>query len=397
MVIRPYKSQKLRLKIYYLSFERQVFFMSNIILFFATLFLAYSNGANDNFKGVATLFGSQTTNYKIAIAWATLTTFLGSCCSIFLADKLLKNFSGKGLVPDAIANASDFHLAVAIAAGLTVMLATQTGFPISTTHGLTGALVGAGLVAVGTQVNFAALGNSFFLPLLLSPLIAILLGTAIYGIFHSLRVYLGIEKEWCVCVGNKRQLIPVAEIGSGNVSQCSTTPDLAIDTTENCIERYQGKFLGINSQQLVNFSHFLSAGIVSFARGLNDTPKIVSLILIVQTFSIPGEMLAIALGMACGGLINSRKVAETMSKKITTMNHGQGFSSNLVTGMLVIAASQYGLPVSTTHVSVGSIFGIGLVSRKANPNVFYQILLSWLLTLPIAALLSGLIYWILHR
>lgn len=82
-----------------------------------------------------------------------------------------------------------------------------------------------------------------------------------------------------------------------------------------------------------------------------------------------------------------------MSKKITIMNTGQGFSANLVTGFLVIAASRYGLPVSTTHVSVGSIFGVGLISRKANARVFYQILLSWILTLPIAALLSASIYW----
>ena len=70
-----------------------------IILFLTTCFLAYANGANDNFKGVATLFGSGTTSYRSAIRWATFTTFMGSVCSIFLAEQLLKNFSGKGLVP----------------------------------------------------------------------------------------------------------------------------------------------------------------------------------------------------------------------------------------------------------------------------------------------------------
>jgi PiT family inorganic phosphate transporter len=91
------------------------------LLFLATLFLAYSNGANDNFKGVATLFGSQTTSYKTAIVWATLTTFAGSICSVFLASALVKSFSGKGLVPDAIANGTDFHLAIALSVGITVM------------------------------------------------------------------------------------------------------------------------------------------------------------------------------------------------------------------------------------------------------------------------------------
>lgn len=100
--------------------------------------------------------------------------------------------------------------------------------------------------------------------------------------------------------------------------------------------------------------------------------------------------------MAIGGLLNARNVAETMSKKLTQMNAGQGLSANLITGVLVIAASTLGLPVSTTHVSVGAIFGVGLISRKANARVFSQILLSWLLTLPIAALLSGCFYWLLH-
>src|ERR1700749_4003912 len=106
-----------------------------IVLFIATLFLAYSNGANDNFKGVATLFGSGTTNYKAAITWATVTTFAGSITSLFLAETLLKNFSGRGVVPNELAASPQFVLAVGLGAGLTVMLATLIGFPISTTHG----------------------------------------------------------------------------------------------------------------------------------------------------------------------------------------------------------------------------------------------------------------------
>ena len=100
---------------------------------------------------------------------------------IILATALLKNFSGKGLVPDAIADTGSFHLAVALGAALTVILATVTGFAISTTHGITGALTGAGLAAIGMQLNFASLGKSFFIPLLLSPLIATILGIILYG------------------------------------------------------------------------------------------------------------------------------------------------------------------------------------------------------------------------
>jgi len=83
-----------------------------------------------------------------------------------------------------------------------------------------------------------------------------------------------------------------------------------------------------------------------------------------------------------------------MSQRITRMNHGQGFTANLVTSLLVILASRWGLPVSTTHVSVGSLIGIGLVNRKAHLHVIRSVILSWLVTLPVAAVLAGLIWWL---
>ena len=368
-----------------------------ILIFVATVFLAYSNGANDNFKGVATLFGSETTNYKAAIWWATITTFAGSIASVVLAQALLKNFSGKGLVSEAIANTNEFHLAVAIGAGLTVMLATVTGFPISTTHSLTGALTGTGLMAIGKQLNFAALGKSFFVPLLVSPLVAIVLGAVFYSLLRGIRLVLGIDKAWCVCRENKQQLIPVAIGTKGNILQSVITPDipkLTINTQEKCSQKYLGKLLGIDSQKIVDFCHFISAGVVSFARGLNDTPKIVALLLTVTAFSIRGGMFAVGLGMAIGGLINAKKVAQTVSKKVTTLNPGKGLAANLVTGFLVIFASRLGVPVSTTHVSVGAIFGVGTISQSANFSVFARVLMSWILTLPIAAILSAAVYFL---
>ena len=135
---------------------------------------------------------------------------------------------------------------------------------------------------------------------------------------------------------------------------------------------------------------------MSFARGLNDTPKIVGLLIIINTLEIQWSMIIIALIMAIGGLINAKKVGVTISKKITPMNSGQGFTANLVTGLLVTTASIHGMPVSTTHVSVGSIFGIGTVTKKADRNTIGKILLSWLLTLPIAAIISALLFRILQ-
>ncbi|MFQ5631293.1 MAG: anion permease [bacterium] len=369
-----------------------------LFLFLATIFLAYSNDANDNFKGVATLFGSDTTDYRKALGWATITTFLGSVCSVFFAQALLRHFTGKGLVPDVVTGSPEFATAVALGAGLTVILATITGFPISTTHSITGALVGAGFGAVGAQVNFAVLGSKFFAPLLLSPLMAVVLGSLFYLGFRYVRIRMGVTKEMCVCVGEKEQVVPLLppSEGAGALAfRSNLAPAIAIDTTQNCTTRYTGRLVGMPVQKLLDFLHFVSAGVVSFARGLNDTPKIVALLLVLQAFDVQLGMAVVGVAIAIGGLLNARKVAQTISKKITPLNHGQGFTANLVTGLLVIFASRFGMPVSTTHVSVGSLFGLGLVTRSGSRGVITKILLSWLLTLPVAALASGIFYWVL--
>lgn len=355
-----------------------------ILLFIGALFLAYSNGANDNFKGVATLFGSGTTNYKAAINWATITTFLGSVAAIFLADVLVKNFSGKGLVPDELILAPEFAVSIAIGAALTVFGATRIGMPISTTHSLVGGLFGAGVVAVGYEFNFDKLINAFAFPLLVSPLMAAIVSLAVYVVFRWLRRQTNVRRDTQVEFGNP-------SVGSPR----SMNMDVHRGQGSSGAIRYSGTLLGVSAQRILDVAHFISSGIVSFARGLNDTPKIVGLLLVVQALDIRIGLTLLGVAIGLGGLINAKKVGKTVSKKITPMNSGQGFTANLVTGLLVTTASLHGMPVSTTHVSVGSIFGIGTATRKADLKVVRNILLSWLFTLPVAAILSATIYWAL--
>jgi PiT family inorganic phosphate transporter len=360
-----------------------------ILLFISAIFLAYSNGANDNFKGVATLFGSGTTNYKNAINWATITTLSGSIAAIFLANELVKNFSGKGLVPNELIQMPAFAISIAFGAALTVFLATKIGMPISTTHGLVGALLGAGVMAVGTQFNFEKLGSTFLIPLIVSPIMAAALSFVIYLGFRFFRKKSGITKSSCICVVEPQSGVLIQNSNAA----LEMTSDLKLISCENkYIETYNGQLLGISSQQIIDKLHYLSAGIVSFARGLNDTPKIVGLLLIINTLEAHWSMLIVAAAMAIGGLLNAKKVGVTMSKKITPMNSGQGFTANLITGLLVTTASVHGLPVSTTHVSVGSIFGIGTVTKKADYKIISKIVLSWILTLPVAAIMSAIVF-----
>lgn len=374
-----------------------------MILIFAiciVLFLAYANGANDNFKGVATLFGSGAADYRRALLWGTLTTAAGSLLALLFAQGLLAAFSGKGLVPDAVTAMKSFQLSVVFAAAATVMLATRFGFPISTTHALTGALVGAGLLASSSGVNFAKLGAGFFAPLLVSPLLAILLALIVYPLLHLVRLRLNITRESCVCVGCEAIGAVPAGVAQGEalaMTAVQTAPTLTVDDQASCQERYNGQLLGVSASTVLDGLHYLSGGMVSFARGLNDTPKIAAILLAGSAISPSVAVAGVTLFMAVGGLLNARKTAETMAHRVTAMNTGQGFSANLVTSFLVIFASRFGLPVSTTHVSCGSLFGIGAVTRQARWNTIVSILVAWITTLPVAALLGAALFLLLRR
>jgi PiT family inorganic phosphate transporter len=135
---------------------------------------------------------------------------------------------------------------------------------------------------------------------------------------------------------------------------------------------------------------------VSFARGLNDTPKIAALLLAASAMDIRLELVAVAVAMAFGGLLNARRVADTMSHRITGMNPGQGFAANLSTAMLVTTASLHGLPVSTTHLSVGSLLGMSVVTGQTKWKPVLGVLTSWVITLPCAAILAALAYWLVR-
>jgi PiT family inorganic phosphate transporter len=364
------------------------------LVLLAVLFLAYGNGANDNFKGVATLFGSGTCSYRSALIWATATTLAGSLLALWLAHGLIDTFKGKGLVPDAVTTQPAFLMAVSFGAALTVMVATWTGLPVSTTHALTGGLVGAGLLAAAGQVQFAALGKAFVLPLLFSPVVALACTTLLYPLFRWGRRRCGISSQSCLCIGETYEAVTVQ--AGGAVALVRTGAMVQVGQVGECVERYQGRVLGLEAGRLLDGLHYLSGGAVGFARGLNDTPKIVALLLAGQALDPAFGLILVALVMAAGGVFNARRVADTMSRKITRLNPGQGFTANLVTSLLVAGASRLGLPVSTTHVAVGSLFGIGLVNRTARARMILTILLAWVTTLPLAVALAAGAYSLLR-
>jgi PiT family inorganic phosphate transporter len=218
-----------------------------------------------------------------------------------------------------------------------------------------------------------------------------LLTGLLYPLFRFARERCGVTRTTCVCIGGTAETVMVNS--DGTVALARTGLVLTIAETAECVERYHGNLLGVRVGPLLDGLHYLSGGAVGFARGLNDTPKIVALLIAGEALGSATVGLAlVALLMAAGGVLNARKVAETMSRKITRMNAGQGVTANLVTAALVTAASRLGLPVSTTHVSVGGLFGIGLVNGTARARTVRNILVAWVTTLPCAAVLAVAAY-----
>ena len=348
------------------------------LLIAAALFIAFSNGANDNFKGFATVWGTNTLSYRQALILATIATVAGSFASLILADELVQQFSGKGLVPDVVANASLFILSVATGAAVTVFLATKLGLPVSTTHALIGGLVGAGLAQSESAVHFDKLASTFMLPLLVSPIIAVVVGMIVYRVFRMNPIEA--EKN-CACLVAPAQTL-LTRMDGTLVSQFSA-PSIILASNATCapLKTPVRVFISGSMDRL----HILSAMAICFARGVNDTPKLTALLLAAHIVQPSASTTMIALAMAMGGVLFAKQVAKTMSQRITRMDHAQGLAANLITASLVLVASKFGLPVSTTHVSVGSIAGVGASAKTLDWQALHNVLLSWVLTLPLAA------------
>ncbi len=408
----------------------------SILALLATLALAFVNGANDNPKGVATLVGSGTLDYRRALLLATSATLAGSIASVFLASRLIEAFSGKGLVP-AGSLTSGFLAAVALSATLTVLLATRLGMPVSTTHAILGGLAGAGFVAAGPAFDTRAALAGFAVPLALGPVAAIVAAVALVGAGRALRRRLGVGSDHCICIGNT--WVPVGAVaasrsstpslmtaahtagarrgsrgaqatkllhGAGGYERGSAiaaalapaavaTLSLTVGRTSECRRRYVGRVLGFDIHTAVEQLHMLSGLLVSFARGMNDTPKIVGLAVATAAISPAAVALAAGLAMAIGGAIGARRVTHTLAARITPISAGRGLAANLATSLLVIGASPLGLPLSTTHVSAGGILGVGGAAGTLRWKSTSEVIAAWVATLPAAFAAGALLMQIL--
>jgi len=361
------------------------------IVALSVLWLAYNNGANDNFKGVATLYGAGV-DYRRALAWASLATILGSIASVFAAKQLALVFSGSGLIPEHLLGESRTTMILALAAGTTIFLATRLGMPTSTTHALAGSLLGVAWRSSSLTSSTYEFANSIAKPLLLSPLLAVLVTAVVYYLYRRSGLGDRVTANSCVCVEQSPSLHTL--VTPQGVLACSANPTMTLinGNADQCVSQGVSAPLRITAKGVSDVAHYASAGAVCFGRALNDTPKIAALLLASTGDRSASVLIVVGGAMLVGGLLHSRRVAETMSHRITSLDTGQGLCANMATSALVLLASRWGLPVSTTHVSCGALFGIGLAGGKAQWRTIAAVLLAWCTTLPLAALVSGVLF-----
>lgn len=341
--------------------------MTLAILALAAL-LAAANGANDVPKGVATLAGAGVTRYRTAIVWGTLATFVGSVASITIADRLTELFSS-GIVD--LAPTPAFTVAVLAGVAVWVAVATVLRLPVSTTHAIVGALIGTGLVASPTAIRWGSVITKVAAPLLVSVAGAFMLAALVNA--------MGRHRLECVCV---KPVPAFAFLGAVPVRVSGGT------ITECRIHRR-----GPNALRGV---HWVSSGAASFARGLNDTPKIVAIAafaLVPSGWTATSLALVVGTAMALGALLVGNRVARRLAEDVVHMDDSEGLRSNLVLSLLVGLGANQGLPISTTHVATGTIAGAsGGRLGRLNRCTLRDFTLAWIATVPAAALAAALVY-----
>lgn len=344
------------------------------------LLLAWANGANDVAKGVATLAGSGVSNARHAILWGVFWTVLGGLATLLWGRELMAAFGGGWLAPGFRITPA-FLAAALLATGSWILFATRLGLPVSTTHALLGGTVGGALAAIGPDaLQLGTVTHQALLPLLLSPLIAIALcwGLLLLGGYVARRV-----PSW-------RPGCCAEETWRRNPFVCAE-PSLRPPPWQQKI------WVGL---------HWLSGAATSFARGLNDTPKIAAFLILAaglapETTRLSAEygstwpVVAIALVMGAGGLWGGMRILKVLAHRVVPLDAATGLTANVGTSFLVLAATPLGLPVSTTHVSTGALMGVRWAAKKKpdRADALKPILLGWIVTLPVTALMATAIGW----
>nr|WP_290222097.1 inorganic phosphate transporter [Trichocoleus desertorum] len=398
------------------------------------LYLAWNLGANDVANAMGTSVGSQAVTLRQALVIAGILEFTGA---VLFGHEVAGTLATGVVNPELFATRPQVlvagMVAVLISCGLWLQIATSLSLPVSSSHAVVGALAGFGWVAVGSQaVDWQAIGL-ISLTWVITPLIS----GAIAACFYSL------VKRWILDQADPirclDEWIPWLSVALFSVFGVIVLPSLSqpiqqflvfrlgITLPQHDIPLLIGAIATtgltwVNWQQLagrvqledatrqverqIGQFQVLSACFVAFAHGSNDVGNAVAPLAAIayiqqtglvptQNFSVPLWILVIGgVGIVAGLAVLGKKVIATIGEGITALQPSGGFCAELATAATVLLASRLGLPVSTSHALVGGVVGVGLVKswRSIKFATLREIGLAWLVTIPVAAALSALIF-----
>lgn len=388
-------------------------------------YMAWAIGANDVANAMGTSVGSGALTIRNAILVAALLEFAGA----FFAGAHVTDTVRKGMLDMQVAAQRPElllygMLAALASAGTLLLVATGLGLPVSTTHAIVGAIVGFGTVALGLDaVNWGKVAQIIF-SWLTSPLLGGVLAFLIFRLLGALildrRDPLGQAKR----VGPAFFFYVFFIIGLVTLFKGLKNLKLDFDLQQAVglsvligllgatlgwlflravVARYENStdddFRDVERVFVV--LQVLTACSVAFAHGSNDVANsigpLAAIVRVAQSAEIGGRstvepwMLSVGgAGIVIGLATWGYRVMETVGKKITELTPSRGFSAELAAATTIVLASRLGIPVSTTHILVGSVLGVGLARGVAALDlaVVGRIVISWVLTLPAAGALA---------
>lgn len=388
-------------------------------------YMAWSIGANDVSNAMATAVGARAITFKQAALIAGVLIFLGA---VFVGPQVTETIKSK-IVNSAIISDPTIlmlgFISSLLAAAIWSTLATWKEMPISTTHAIIGALVGFGIVAGGfSSVNWGCVG-SVAASWVLSPIAGCIIAYLIFRIIVKLIFAQNNPVRSTRIVGPliigvtafvmstsllfKTQLgnmFGIAEFYSTLIASAGVSVVvifLAMFLLRNIEAKSADDYATV--EEIFRKLQIITSCYVAFSIGANDVANAIGPIAAIIPLASTGSMGPVAeiplylliiggFGMAFGCLTFGYRVMKTMGERITKLTNTRGFSVDFGAATTVLIASKLGLPISTSHTAVGAIIGVGLARGldAIDLKVIKKIIISWLLTLPIAAVTSAIIF-----
>jgi len=395
-------------------------------------FMAWGIGANDVANAMGTSVGARALTLFQAILVACIFEFAGA----YLAGGEVTSTIRKGIIdPNILSGSPDLliygMLSSLLAAGLWLLIASYYGWPVSTTHSIVGAIVG--FAAVGISINavewnkVTTIASSW----VVSPLLA---GTISFLIFKSVQILILDTDDpfakakkyvpgYMFLVGFVIAMVTflkgLKHVGFDLSFQQSIIFSTAfgiviallgiafLRRVEN-VSKQRGDVVFDGVERVFAVLMVFTACAMAFAHGSNDVANAVGPLAAVASIVQSGGEIAAAsvlpwwilllggTGIVAGLIMLGYRVIETVGKNITELTPSRGFAAELAAATTVVLASGTGLPISTTHTLVGAVLGVGLARgiSAVNAGVVGRIFLSWIITLPVGAGLSIIIFFV---